>query len=74
MHRQTWNRQQRSRFLSPDFVAIAVDPILYKLTHLQDFPGFEDKRHNLVLWARPTEAIKELVEYVQVKLQEAVPG
>lgn len=45
-----------------------------KLDGHQSDPNFRDPRHCLVFWARPTQMIKKLVEVVQQKLKDAVPG
>ena len=74
MHRETRNKQQRYKFLDPGFQNVTVDPIPYKLMHPSEYPEFADQRHNLVFWARPTEAIIQLVREVQTRLKEVAPG
>ncbi|EGP86511.1 uncharacterized protein MYCGRDRAFT_43901 [Zymoseptoria tritici IPO323] len=73
-HRSTRNTQQRSLLLSPSFQGVKVDDILYKLSHPDLFPGYEDPRHCLVVWARPTEGVRRLVGECQRRLKEVVPN
>lgn len=35
---------------------------------------FEDHRHNLVLWARPPQRLRDVVGECQRRLREVVPG
>jgi len=37
-------------------------------------PRFEDHRHNLVLWARPPQRLRDVVGECQRRLREIVPG
>ncbi|KJX92159.1 hypothetical protein TI39_contig5904g00002 [Zymoseptoria brevis] len=71
-HRSTRNTQQRTLLLSPSFQGVKVDEILYKLSHPESYPGYEDPRHCLVVWARPTEGVRGLVRECQRRLKEVV--
>lgn len=64
---------QIQKFLDPDFTGVEIDPVLYSVVH--DSPkGFKDPRYCLVFWARPTNAVKELVAELQGRVREIVPG
>lgn len=71
-HRTNRNTQQKQKLLSPDFQGVMPDQILTKLEDPAQFPGFQDHRHCLVFWARPPQAVKNLIQKVQARLREAV--
>ena len=72
-HRSNRNAQQKQKLLSRDFQGVTPDQILIKLEDPARFPGFRDHRHCLVFWARPPQAVKNLIQEVQTRLREAVP-
>jgi hypothetical protein len=74
LHRTNRNAQQRAKLLSPDFAGVTPDEILAKLEKPEEYPGYEDPRHCLVFWARPTMAVRELIGEVQRRLREAAPS
>ena len=37
-------------------------------------PRFEDHRHNLTLWARPPQRLRDVIGECQRRLREIVPG
>ncbi|MBE7181792.1 MAG: hypothetical protein INR71_11410 [Terriglobus roseus] len=72
-HRTARNAQQRAKLLDPAFSGVLVDPILQRLEDPSIEPGFEDARHCLVLWARPSRPVRELVAEVQRRLLAVAP-
>ncbi|EME42188.1 hypothetical protein DOTSEDRAFT_73117 [Dothistroma septosporum NZE10] len=74
VHRTNRNSQQKTKLLAPDFPGVTIDTILAKLENPQDNPDYQDPRHCLVFWARPTLAVRNLIGMVQVKLKEVVPN
>lgn len=70
-HRLTRSHAQVSKFLSPDFKGLEVDPVLYSLVH---DANYKDPRNCLVFWARPTKAVKDLVGEIQRRIRTIVPG
>ncbi|CAK4033175.1 Hypothetical predicted protein [Lecanosticta acicola] len=72
-HRTNRNTQQKQKLLSSDFQGVTPDQILSKLEDPIAYPGFKDHRHCLVFWARPTQAVKNLIQLVQKELQDVVP-
>ncbi|MCJ1321189.1 transport between ER and Golgi ATPase protein [Xylographa vitiligo] len=73
-HRMARNEQQRSKLLAPDFSEVSIDPILYQLENRRMFSAFRDSRHCLVFWARPTQAIRDLIHIIQQRLCVAAPN
>lgn len=86
-HRTTRNAQQRAKLLSPGFAGVIVDKTLQELEHVRCVreipelagqakrsPELVDPRNCLVFWARPTDAVLDLVGAVQEKLRELAPG
>ena len=72
--RRDWVQRQRAELTHPDFSAMKIDPILYRLVNRDEFPDFEDPRKCLVFWARPTRAIKTLIKHLQDELRKIVPS
>ncbi|KXT18392.1 hypothetical protein AC579_8184 [Pseudocercospora musae] len=73
-HRVNRNAQQKEKLLAKDFPGVTIDEILMKLETPDKYPGYEDPRHCLVFWARPTADVKKLIAEVQRRLREAVPN
>ncbi|KAF2206407.1 hypothetical protein CERZMDRAFT_53182 [Cercospora zeae-maydis SCOH1-5] len=73
-HRVNRNGQQREKLLAPDFPGVTIDEILAKLENPQQNPGYEDPRHCLVFWARPTAHVKAIVAEVQQALRKVAPS
>ncbi|GAQ47187.1 unnamed protein product [Aspergillus niger] len=74
-HRSNRNVQYREKLLSPDFKGWQVDDILKKLhasANGETLP-FVDPRHNLTLYARPPQHIRDLVAEVQQAIREIAP-
>ncbi|PVH97202.1 AAA-domain-containing protein [Periconia macrospinosa] len=72
-HRTTRNFQQKAKILDESFTGPSIDPILRKLNDPTIEPGFEDHRHCLVFWGRPTEKVKDLIARVQQELHSVLP-
>lgn len=75
-HRSIRNVQYREKLLSPDFKGWQVDDILKKLhasANGETLP-FVDPRHNLTLYARPPQHIRDLVAEVQQAVREIAPS
>lgn len=53
---------------------MTVDEILAKLENPAEFPDYEDPRHCLVFWARPTTAVKALILQIQTRLKALLPN
>lgn len=73
-HRTNRNAQQKDKLLSPDFTGVTVDEILARLENPNQYPDYEDPRHCLVFWARPTTKVKSLIAEVQSRLKDVVPN
>ena len=73
-HRRTRNHQQKDKILSPDFPGWILDDVLTKLDGHSKQLDYVDPRNCLVLWARPTQKVKNLIEVVQQKLRSVAPG
>lgn len=52
---------------------MTVDEILAKLESPQQ-PEYQDPRHCLVFWARPTERVKAVIKEVQEMLKTVAPN
>lgn len=72
-HRTKRNAQQKEKLLAEDFPGVTVDAILAKLEDPQQ-PDYQDPRHCLVFWARPTESIKVIIKEVQNMLKSVAPN
>ncbi|PYH95738.1 hypothetical protein BO71DRAFT_350572 [Aspergillus ellipticus CBS 707.79] len=76
-HRTNRNAQYKAKLLSPEFLGWQVDEILQKL-HAQSTdpqaPPFVDPRHNLTLYARPPQHIRELVAEIQQEIRDVAPS
>jgi vesicle-fusing ATPase len=73
-HRATRNDQQKAKMLAKDFIGVNIDPILLRLTDPTIEPGYQDPRHCLVFWARPTQKVKDLILRVQKELLTVAPS
>ncbi|KAF7185544.1 hypothetical protein HII31_13041 [Pseudocercospora fuligena] len=73
-HRVNRNAQQKENLFAKDFPGVTIDEILMKLENPDKYPGYEDPRHCLVVWARPTANVKKLIVEVQSRLREVVPN
>ncbi|CAK1366850.1 hypothetical protein CB0940_10213 [Cercospora beticola] len=73
-HRVNRNGQQKEKLLAPDFPGVTIDEILAKLENPQQNTGYEDPRHCLVFWARPTTQVKAMVAEIQQALKKVAPS
>lgn len=73
-HRTMRNAQQKEKLLSSDFDSFKLDSILQKLEDPSLEPGYEDPRHCLVFWGRPTQKVKEMISKVQQELRTIAPS
>lgn len=75
-HRSSRNEQYKERLLSRDFTGWQIDDILRKLqagANGETLP-FVDSRHNLTLYARPPQHIRDLIAEVQQAIREIAPS
>lgn len=68
------NAQQRAKLLSPDFKGVSIDEILARLEDPSIEHGFQDWRNCLVFWARPPEAVRNLISSIQQRLLRVCPN
>ncbi|KAL9104717.1 MAG: hypothetical protein Q9163_000395 [Psora crenata] len=47
--------------LAADFIGFSVDPVLSRLLDVQANPDYADPRNCLVLWARPPQPVKDMI-------------
>ncbi|PWY70431.1 hypothetical protein BO70DRAFT_321741 [Aspergillus heteromorphus CBS 117.55] len=73
-HRTNRNAQYRTKLLSPDFPGWQIDEILGKLHRQPTDPPFVDPRHNLTLYARPPQHIRDLVAEIQRDIEDVAPS
>ena len=74
MHREKRNAQQKQRMLDTEFKHLDIDQILHKLMNKAKYPDFRDTRYCLVFWARPPQAIKDLILKIQTELKTVAPS
>jgi hypothetical protein len=74
LHRKTRNEQQKAKILGDGFSGWVLDEYLVKLDGPGRDPSFVDPRNCLVFWARPPQKVRNLVNVIQQKLQDAAPG
>ena len=74
-HRVQRDAAQRKLLLEAK-APIVVDEVLSRIVGSSpDTPNWSlDDRHNVTIWTRPSEEVKELVRRVQKRLREAVRG
>ncbi|GIJ83155.1 hypothetical protein Asppvi_001674 [Aspergillus pseudoviridinutans] len=72
-HRVNRNAQQAAKILAPDFAGWNLDEILMRLDGPAKEAGFIDPRNCLVIWARPSSPIRDLIKYVQSELRSVAP-
>ncbi|GFG14200.1 hypothetical protein IFM5058_06830 [Aspergillus udagawae] len=72
-HRVNRNAQQAAKILAPDFAGWILDEILMRLDGPAKEEGFIDPRNCLVIWARPSSPIRDLIKFVQSELRSVAP-
>ncbi|KAJ3135798.1 hypothetical protein HK100_002291 [Physocladia obscura] len=78
-HRTARNAQQKEKLLSPEFPGFLIDFTLLRLVADQENSvvtdsRFVDPRHSLVVWARPSKAIQQIVLQCQEMLHAVAPN
>jgi vesicle-fusing ATPase len=74
LHRSTRNSQQKVKLLDENFDGVSIDTILARLYDPSIEPGYQDPRHCLVFWGRPTQKVKDMIEGVQHELSSVAPS
>ncbi|RMD40334.1 hypothetical protein DV735_g4814, partial [Chaetothyriales sp. CBS 134920] len=74
LHRVARNARQKAEILADNFSGWVLDEHLTKLEGPQRDADYRDPRHCLVLWARPPQKVKNLVQVIQQKLKDAAPN
>lgn len=69
--REDRNSRFKAKLLDDSVEGVRPDPILVSLLNQ---PGYVDPRNNLCVWARPTNAVINLVSECQKRLQELSPS
>ncbi|KAJ5811694.1 hypothetical protein N7474_007995 [Penicillium riverlandense] len=64
-HRVGRNEQQRAKILAESFPGWSLDEILKRLDGPEKEDGFMDPRNCLVIWARPSPPVQDLISFVQ---------
>lgn len=67
------NAQQSAKILADDFPGWSLDEILKRLDGPEKEAGFEDPRNCLVIWGRPSSAVKDVIAFVQQELRAVAP-
>ncbi|KAL4863526.1 hypothetical protein BDV12DRAFT_26451 [Aspergillus spectabilis] len=73
-HRVTRNNQQSAKILSESFPGWSLDEILARLDGPRKENGFVDPRNCLVIWARPSPQVRDLICFVQNELKSVAPS
>jgi hypothetical protein len=67
------NNQQREKILADSFSGWSIDEILKRLDGPAKEDGFVDPRNCLVIWARPSPQVRDLIGFVQNELKSVAP-
>jgi hypothetical protein len=70
----TRNNQQSAKILAEDFPGWSLDEVLKRLDGPEKENGFIDPRNCLVIWARPSPQVRDLICFVQNELKSVAPG
>lgn len=73
-HRVNRNTQQARKILAPDFAGWNPDEVLMRLDGPAREEGYVDPRNCLVIWARPTSPVQDLIKFVQKALSSVAPS
>ncbi|CAI7647918.1 unnamed protein product [Penicillium glandicola] len=73
-HRVARNSQQREKILADSFAGWSLDEILKRLDGPGKEDGFVDPRNCLVIWARPSPQVRDLILFVQNELKSISPS
>ncbi|KAJ5178263.1 RNA ligase/cyclic nucleotide phosphodiesterase [Penicillium coprophilum] len=73
-HRTTRNSQQSALILADSFPGWSLDQILKRLDGPEKEDGFVDPRNCLVIWARPSPQVRDLISFIQNELKPIFPS
>ncbi|KAJ5812812.1 RNA ligase/cyclic nucleotide phosphodiesterase [Penicillium robsamsonii] len=73
-HRVARNSQQSAKILADSFPGWSVDEILKRLDGPGKEDGFVDPRNCLVIWARPSTQVRDLISFIQHELKSISPS
>ncbi|CAG7949021.1 unnamed protein product [Penicillium nalgiovense] len=73
-HRVTRNSQQSAEILAHNFPGWSLDEILKRLDGPGKEDGFVDPRNCLVIWARPSPQVRDLICFIQNELKSFSPS
>ncbi|KAJ5498997.1 RNA ligase/cyclic nucleotide phosphodiesterase [Penicillium expansum] len=72
-HRVARNSQQSAKILAESFPGWSLDEILKRLDGPGKEDGFVDPRNCLVIWARPSPQVRDLICFIQNELKSISP-
>lgn len=67
------NSQQSAKILAESFPGWSLDEILKRLDGPGKEDGFVDPRNCLVIWARPSPQVRDLICFIQNELKSISP-
>ncbi|CAG8903749.1 unnamed protein product [Penicillium egyptiacum] len=73
-HRVARNSQQSAKILADSFPGWSIDEILKRLDGPAKEDGFVDPRNCLVIWARPSPQVRDLICFIQNELKSISPA
>ncbi|KAJ5616954.1 hypothetical protein N7537_002068 [Penicillium hordei] len=73
-HRVARNSQQSAKILADSFPGWSLDEILKRLDGPGKEDGFVDPRNCLVIWARPSPQVRDLICFIQNELKSISPS
>ncbi|KAJ5200431.1 RNA ligase/cyclic nucleotide phosphodiesterase [Penicillium cf. griseofulvum] len=73
-HRVARNSQQSTKILADSFPGWSLDEILKRLDGPEKEDGFVDPRNCLVIWARPSPQVRDLICFIQNELKSISPS
>ncbi|CAI7644802.1 unnamed protein product [Penicillium crustosum] len=73
-HRVARNSQQSAKILADSFPGWSLDEILKRLDGPGKEDGFVDPRNCLVIWARPSPQVRDLIGFIQNELKSISPS
>jgi hypothetical protein len=68
------NKQQHAKILADDFSGWSLDEILMQLDGPRKDDQYIDPRNCLVIWARPSTPVRDLISFIQNELKSVAPG
>ncbi|CDM31099.1 hypothetical protein CBS147333_2399 [Penicillium roqueforti] len=73
-HRVARNSQQSAQILADGFPGWSLDEILKRLDGPEKEDGFADPRNCLVIWARPSPQVCDMIRFIQNELKSISPS